>query len=167
MELDIPSITGIVTAVGVVVGVIYYILEIRHQTKIRETDLQIRMNPSFNVTAIDWQQACARVFALEYKDYEDFVKKYGAFLTETPTEMAIITMCNYFEALGYLLRSKLVAIDYMWGMTGEVTIGVWEKLRPVVEGIRKKLNMPRQWEPFEYLYNEMKKREQQLASKTA
>jgi hypothetical protein len=167
MELDISSITGIITAVGVVVGVIYYILEIRHQTRIRETDLAIRMNPSFNLTAIEAQQAMAKVIALEYKDYDDFAKKYGSMLSDTPTTMAVVTVCNYFEAIGYLRKRRLLGIDYTWDMAGEITIGMWEKIGPVVEGLRKQLNMPRQWEPFEYLYDEMKKREQQLASKTA
>jgi hypothetical protein len=71
--LDIPSISRIVTAVGVVIGVLYYIFDIRHQTQIRETDLQIRMNPTFNLTAIELQQAMVKVLALEYKDYDDFV----------------------------------------------------------------------------------------------
>jgi hypothetical protein len=43
--LDIPSISAIAAAVGVIIGVFYYILEIRHQTRIRETDIQLRMNP--------------------------------------------------------------------------------------------------------------------------
>jgi len=50
-------------------------------------------------------------------------------------------------------------------MAGEVTIGIWEKralIKPVVEGFRKELDMPRIGEAFEYLYDEMKKREQKL-----
>jgi len=39
---------------------------------------------------------------------------------------------------------------------------IWEKLKPVIEEARKRYN-PRAYENFEYLYNEMKKREQQTA----
>jgi hypothetical protein len=45
--LDIPSISAIVAAAGVLVGVVYYILEIRQQTKIRQTDLIMRMYSSY------------------------------------------------------------------------------------------------------------------------
>jgi hypothetical protein len=44
----------------------------------------------------------------------------------------------------------------------------WEKVKPLIEGRRRELEFGaefRKW--FEYLYDEMQKREQQLASKTA
>ena len=71
MKMDIPSITGIVAAIGVIVGVIYYILDIRYQTQIRETELEIRMNPVFNLTAIELQQARLEGSARKFQD------KYG------------------------------------------------------------------------------------------
>ena len=71
--IDITEISAVLAAAGVLVGVVYYILEIRHQTKIRETDLEIRMNPVFNLTAIELQQAQLEVYALEYNDYDDFL----------------------------------------------------------------------------------------------
>jgi len=38
----------------------------------------------------------------------------------------------------------------------------WKKIKPIVEGIREQFNDPRFYEWFEYLYNEMQKREQRL-----
>jgi hypothetical protein len=34
----------------------------------------------------------------------------------------------------------------------------WNKLKPIVEGVRKQWNNPSTYEEFEYLYNEMKKK---------
>ena len=59
--VDITEISAIVAAAGVFVGVIYYILEIRHQTEIRETDLAIRMNPWMNVSGSELTNAIATV----------------------------------------------------------------------------------------------------------
>ena len=42
----------------------------------------------------------------------------------------------------------------------------WEKVRPGIVKARQQLNDPTIYEYFEYLYNEMKKREQQLAETT-
>jgi hypothetical protein len=118
----------------------------------------------FNLTGIDFVQARSRVFALDYKDYDDFVKKYGSFIeTETPTLMAIATINNYFEAIGYLLKRNLVEIGYVWDCYGALAISLWEKIKPIVKGVREQYNIPNAWAPFEYLCNEMKKREQQLA----
>ena len=159
MMLDITEISALLAAAGVLVGVVYYILDIRHQTRIRETDLEIRMNPVFNMTATEAQQAVLDVFALEYKDYDDFVNRYGSMFDNSPRVMAINTIGNYFEAVGYLLKRKLVDIDYVWDCYGETGMRLWEKLEPIVNGSRKQFNMPRMWWPFEYFYNEMKKRE--------
>jgi hypothetical protein len=164
MMVGITETSAIVTAVGVLVGVVYYLLEIRHQNRIRETDLEIRMNPIFNITATETQQAVLTVFGLEYTNYEDFVQKYGTILDNSPTTMSINTLGNYFEAVGYLLKRRLVDINYVWDCYGETGIQLWEKLKPIVEGSRKQFNMPRMWWPFEYFYNEMKKREQKLQS---
>jgi len=41
--LDIPSISAIVAAVGVIVGVVYYALQICHQTKLRQMDLLMNL----------------------------------------------------------------------------------------------------------------------------
>jgi len=39
---------------------------------------------------------------------------------------------------------------------------MWEKSKPVFEGARKQYDQPKWAECFEYLYNEMQKREQRL-----
>ena len=41
--LDIPSITGIVAAVGVIVGVAFTVFEVRNLVKARKTDLTMRL----------------------------------------------------------------------------------------------------------------------------
>ena len=41
-------------------------------------------------------------------------------------------------------------------------IPLWEQFEPIVMFIRKGINDPRMWEPFEYLYYEAKKRAPEL-----
>ena len=50
-----------------------------------------------------------------------------------------------------------------WYSTKNLPISMtWEKIKPIVKGIRKQLNKPKFYSWFEYLYNEMQKREQRL-----
>ncbi len=158
--VDIQTVSIMLASASVIAGTVYYAFQLRHQSKVREMDAIVRMNPSFSLSLIEWQQAAFKVASLQFKDYEDFVKKYSSFATETPTIMAIHAIANYIEAVGYLLKRKLVGIDYVKDCFGPTVILFWEKLKPVIEGFRKQYNMPTAWEPFEYLYNEMKKREQ-------
>jgi hypothetical protein len=60
-----------------------------------------------------------------------------------------------------LLRRKLVEPDLIYDLF--LVAPLWEKVKPIVEGLRKQLNEPRAYGWFEYLYNEMRKREQKGA----
>ena len=165
--LDIPSISAMVAAAGVMIGVVYYILDMRHQTKVRETDFAIRMNPWMNVSGTELTDAIYKVFNLEYKDYNDFVEKYGPLLSDKPEQKALQKLLNYFEGIGMLLKRNLMDTDFAWDLFGSSYFLAWEKVKPVVEGIRRQSGVADAWSFFEYLYNEMKKREQKLQQSKA
>ena len=46
--LDITQISAVVAAAGVLIGVIYYILDMRHQRQVRQTDLIMRLYSTFS-----------------------------------------------------------------------------------------------------------------------
>jgi peroxiredoxin family protein len=162
MELDVVSISSIVAAVGVVVGVILTVQELRHLHKQRQTDLLVRLAPWLNLTGSELQQAYVKALTLDFKDSDDFVKKYGPIIAEKPEQMAMITLGNYFEAIGTLVKRKLLDIDLPWDYWGETFITLWEKkLKPIAETAKREYNQ--ETDNTEYLYNEMKKKEQQHA----
>ncbi len=99
---------------------------------------------------------------MEFKDYDEFVKKYSSpsGFADTPESIGMGTVNVLFEEIGVLLHRKLVDIGLVDDLFGYVAIFVWEKVKPVVEGWRKQFQIPRSLQQFEYLYNEMKKREQ-------
>jgi hypothetical protein len=68
----------------------------------------------------------------------------------------------FFEELGILLHRKLVDISLVDDLFSGPIIRFWEASKPYVEEARKRLNEPQYAEWFEYLYDEMKKREQKL-----
>ena len=149
--LDISSISAIAAALGVVVGVVYAIMELRNLVKARQTDLVIRLYSTFG--SKEFQERWAEFISADYKDYNDFVKKYGL----TWPEIGI-----FFEGVGVLLKRKLIDIALIDDLfTGPIKM-TWEKGKHIVEDAKKQLNQPQWAEWFEYLYNEMQKREQRL-----
>jgi len=164
--VDIQTVSIVIASASVVVGVVYYSLQIRHQklqiqhqNKIRETELLIRIHPWLNLSSSELQQAIRRILSLEFTDAEDFVKRYGDILMIKPEQEAFMSAVNYFDALGVLVRRGLVDADLIYECwTGDIA-NFWEKVKPVVEGIRKTVKYPFLVNA-EYLYNEMKKREQ-------
>ena len=159
--LDILSISAMVAAAGVLVGVVYYILDVRNQAMIRKTELITRLY-SHLYGSEDLQRARKKVNSITYEDYDDFVKKYGAPNSEEPIPLAISTVLYVFEEAGVLLSKKLVDVDLIDQLMGEMILRTWTNLMPLIKEARKRLNRPRVWTNFEYLYNETKKREQTL-----
>jgi len=101
----------------------------------------------------------------DYKDYDEFIKKYGHPFTAGPVQSEFLMMGMFFEGIGILARRKLVDIGLVFELFG---VGLfWEKMKPLAEGLRKQLNNPHLYEWVEYLANEEKKYYQQLASKAA
>jgi hypothetical protein len=153
--VDITEISAVVAAAGVLIGVVYYILEMRHQTKIRKSDTFWKIYQSFN--SKEFIDAAHKVMNLEFRDYNDFLKKYGPPFAESPVATAIALVCNMYEGAGELLHRGLADYENI----SNISTGMaWEKVKLIVEGARKQYNFPSYYDKFEYLYNEMKKREQ-------
>jgi hypothetical protein len=163
-ELDIPSISAIVAAAGVLVGVILTVLELRHLVKQRKTELVTRLSSEFS-TSRQFLEAFVDTLEVEFKDYDDFVKRYGKPISKKEVPMSFMTMGNFFEEIGTLYRNKLIdasLINQIFPISE-----VWEKMKPLVEGMRKEYHFPTLFDQFEYLYYEMRKREQKLQQSKA
>ena len=68
----------------------------------------------------------------------------------------------FFEGVGVLLHRKLIDITVVDDLFSSPIKISWEKMRDIAEGERKQFGRPQIWEWWEYLYNEMQKREQKL-----
>lgn len=98
----------------------------------------------------------------EFENYGDFVRKYGKPLSKKQIPMSFTIVGNFCEQLGVLYRNKLVDISLIDQLLG--VRGIWEIMRPIIEGMRKEKHDQSIFEWFENLYNELKKREQQPQS---
>ena len=160
---EVQTVSIAVASTSVFLAAIYYILQIRHQTRLRETDLLIRL---FSIaTDRELQKDFAKVSQCEYGDYGDFVQKYGSISdekSEVELKKSFSYVINLGELLGLLLKRKVTSIDFLYDVFGSLSKGLWEKVKPIVEGTREESGNPRIGEYFEYLYNEMKKKEQKL-----
>ena len=170
MMVDISTVSIMIASAGVFAAAVYYILQIRHQTKIRQTDLVMRLYSTFGSKEF-WEEY-PKFMTLDFKDFKDFESKYGPLgptgkWIGTPSWVSYNTHNLFFEGVGVLLHRKLIDIRLVDDLFSIPIKSGWEKVKPIVEGIRKTRNMPSYYEWFEYLYNEMKKREQRLQPVTA
>jgi hypothetical protein len=161
--VDITEISAVVAAAGVLVGVVYYILDMRNQARTRQTDLIMRLYST--IVTKEFVENDVSIFRQDVDDFEGFMSKYGSFLKfmESPDYAPYMMDHEFFEGVGILLHKKLIDIELVDDLFSSPIIMIWEKTLPITRALREYFKRPQLSEWFEYLYNEMKKREQQLA----
>ena len=150
--VDITEISAMVAAAGVLVGVVYYVLEIRYQTRTKQMDLIMRIRSMWMDK--EMLQSWDTIKKTEFKNYDDYKEKCPVQAEQVAT---------FFDSLGLLLHRGLVDIDLISQLFFLET--PWKKMKLYVEGIRERAKEPRVYRNFEYLYNEWKKREQKFQPK--
>ena len=153
---DVQTASIVIASAGVLAGVIYYALEIRHQSRLRQTESVIRLSPFFNMNAREMQEAITQVCSIEYSNYDDYVERYSG----KPEDTMLKMLGNYFEGIGILVSKKLVIADIVYSFWGSLIQSSWEKIKPLVADMRKDFGDPNTFVFWEYLYGEMKKRNQ-------
>ena len=140
-----------ISVISVVVGVIFAILQMSHATKMRYTGLVIQLNPALRTSINDLIEASKKIWSLEFSSYEEYLEKYG----NPMSDKAIVTIASYYDGLGFLLYKRLITdIDIIEYFTEGAIIQIWEKLKPIIVGMRKAMNSPELFKSFEYLYKE-------------
>jgi hypothetical protein len=153
--VGIQEVSIAVASASVTIAAIYYVWQIRHQTKTRQTDLVMRLYSTYY--SKEFTEALTRYLNADFKNYDDFVEKYGPILSETPVQIAFMMVGTFFEGIGELLHKKLIDVEIVEDLFNVELY--WTKTEPLMKELRKQFS-PRLWEWFEYLYNEMKKRDQ-------
>jgi hypothetical protein len=158
--VDIQTISIAIASAGVFLAAIYYVLQIRHQTKLRQTDMVMRLYATFG--SIEFQKAYVNVMSVEFEDFTDYMKKYSA---DTEVRTALSSVGIFFEGVGVLAKRKLINMDLVDDLFTTPILQTWKRMAPIINGWRELLKSPSPYEWFEYVYNEVKKREQKLQAK--
>jgi len=147
--LDIPSISAIVAAAGVLIGVVLTVLQLRDLVKTRQTDLIMRLYSRYGSEG--FQKTLEKVSKREAKNFHEYEEKYG--------RAEWVTIGTFFEGIGILLYRKLVDISLVDDLfTAPIKLARGEMKDSIIDA-RKEYNQPTIFEWVEYLANEMKKRE--------
>jgi len=152
--MDVSTISVLIASASVIAGAIYYMLETRHQRRLRRTESVIRLSPWFNIDAKEIQEAISKVCSAEYTDYRDYLAKYSG----KPEQTSLRLLGNYFEGIGLLVSRKLVEIDLVYDFWGDVAESVWDDYEEVINGMRKDSGTQYAFEYWEFLVKEFKRR---------
>jgi hypothetical protein len=151
--VDVQTVSIAIASAGVFLAAVYYIFQLKHQTKVRQTDLVMRLYATFSSNEFQdaWTKVRKRGSDFEsIDDIYDLDKKVG--LRE------VNQVCLFFEGVGILLQRRLVDTTMIEDLFGGAIARTWENVKTGVIKARQQLNDPTIYYYFEYLYNEMQKR---------
>ncbi len=151
--IDVTSLSAIVAAISVVAAVIFAILQMRHATKTRTTGLIVQLNPGLRASTNDLLES-SKILNLEFNSYKEYLEKFG----DPMSEKALITLASYYDGLGFLLCKQLIDMEIIEYIGRHAIANIWEKLKPIILGMRKDIGWPDLFEWFEYLSEEMQKK---------
>jgi len=119
-------------ATGVLVAAIYYIINLRHNMKARETEIARTWTTEY--LSDQGLQRYAIVMTMEWKDHEDFMKKYGYSNPEMFGKW--VSQFFAFEAMGSLLRRKVIKAQTLYTLGGYGAIWTWDKYKDIIQSRR-------------------------------
>lgn len=119
-------------ATGVLVAAIYYIISLRYNMKAREIEICRLFTSDF--TSEQGMQRMATVMTLEWKDYEDFMEKYGYSNPEMFGKW--VSLFFSWETTGILIKNKVVKAEKLYALGGYGAIKAWEKYKDIIQSRR-------------------------------
>jgi hypothetical protein len=142
--IDIPTISAIVVAAGVLIGLFFTLLELRHLARTRKTDVIMRIYDRFS--SKEMVEAISSVGQLRFKPMEPM-----------PSEKltGVVQVSTLFEGLGVLLEKGLIDVELVDSLFGPSLDTLWEPIRPFIYSTREALKQPFMFSHFEYLHNRL------------
>lgn len=142
--LDIPTVSAIVVASGVLVGLFFTLLELRHLARTRKTDVIMRIYDRFS--SKEMVEAISSIGQLKLRPSESL--PYDGMT-------GVVQVSTLFEGLGVLLEKGLIDVELVDSLFGPSLDTLWDPIRPFIYGTRKSLNQPFMFSHFEYLHNRL------------
>ena len=125
----------------------------------RQAQLYMGIINTFNST--EFRKQWHLVESATWIDYDDFHHKYTPGTEELT---AIVRHFAFFDSVGSLVLKNLIDIDFIDGILALAIVITWRKYESVILEDRERFETPSMWDKFEYVYGEISKREEFMAS---
>ena len=162
--IDVQTISMASAAIGVLAGVINWIIRGRRAERQRQMEIETRqaqllMEIYDHFLDPDITEAYSELYSRQTDNYDNYVRTY----IETGSDIEFVLVGRYLVGIGVLVKNGLIDISLVYDLMAWPILQTWEKYKPIVEGRRTALGFPL-WEDVEYLYNELKKHEEQQSA---
>jgi hypothetical protein len=134
--MDVIGIVATVLGnVALVVGIVGGLAQLRRITRDRQNEMVLRayqpfLDPTFS-------RAFWTLMSWDYATYEDFAARATI---EDQVTLDVVAM--QFEMMGVLYHRKLASLELLDDLVAPTTIMTWNKIAPIIYGIRRAANTP-------------------------
>ena len=157
--VDYQTLSIVLTGVGLIIALVYYSMTLRYTSKARQRGLIMQRSQTYG---LEWMRAWSEVMLMrDWEDAEEWEEKYGRKANLEAYSKWMYIMRDYGLAGIYLQEGADPDLLFKLYPLSAI-IPLWERFEPIIMVIRERVNDPHMWEPFEYLYNEAKKRAPEL-----
>jgi len=148
---EVQTAYYMVAATGVLVAAIYYIVNMRTTLQTRQAQLFMQLYDRWTFDIAD------KFWDFLDDDISTAEELFDRQKTDKEFRRRTAILSRYHEGVGVLVRFGLLDIRYIAYLASWPTRMYWEKLKPIIEDIRRLQNAPRSDSESEYLYNELMK----------
>ena len=142
---EITTIATIVTTASVLIGVIFTILELRHLSKARKTDIIMRIYDRFSTK--ETVESMNKVGNAKFASLKEYQEKYGF--------VEAVEIASLFEGIGVLLEQKLIDIKMVDTLFGPTLNMLWRNMETVIHWMREGMKEPFFFSHYEYLITKL------------
>jgi len=164
----LQSVSYIAGALGVCVAAIFYVLNLRKSQKNQEISqrnmrqtletrkLQFVTSITNQLLSEEGQKSIGELINMEWKDYDDFEKKYGSDynLDNYAKRMSV---WNTYNTLGMLVREKLIEPEVLYSITRTNPIFMWSKFKDLIAEMQKRYGGGDTLSDFKFLSDELRR----------
>jgi hypothetical protein len=158
---EIQAAYYMVAATGVLIAAVFYILNLREQRKNMRLTLEARRigvveNMMSTLISYDGGKIWTELLNYQWKDYDDFEKKYGSDVNEDSCAKRYF-MWNQWNSVGSMLRKGMAEPEDLYDIGAQMVLLHWPKWKPIIEEVRRRYFGMDYLKDFEYLHGEIMK----------
>lgn len=152
-ELDLQTVSIIIAAVSVVIGVIMSVLSIRNLAKSRRASIFLDFHKQADQEFLEDIEEV--VGEWNWSDYEEFLAKYGP--TNPKNWAKFIHVSSFFDSMGKLLKENITDAELIPEAMAAIAMIWWEKIEPIQADFAKRWRSSESLESSKFLYKTLKK----------
>ena len=155
----LQSVSYMAGALGVCVAAIFYVLNLRiSQRNMKQTletrKLQFVTSITNQLLSEEGQRRYGELLNMEWKDYDDFERKYG---TDYNLDNYAKRFCVWktYNTLGMLIREKLIEPEVLYKINDVNPCFMWSKFKNIIVEQRKRYGDKDAYSDIELLNDEI------------